>query len=157
MRSFKYIIALLVVTAFTFTANADEFRDRELSLNSFYQVQLEDLGHVDDARGDGIGIGATYYHTKHAGAAVSALVGEDFDGVLDQASIGIRLRYPVGPFAPYGLLDVIYDFRSDDHSYLAGGGIEYRLGRAALFGEVGRRLDYSGPDLTARVGVGWSF
>lgn len=157
MKAFKYLFTLLAALACITTATADAFRDRELSLQSFYQVQLEDLGHLDQARGDGIGIGGTYYHTRNIGGAVSALVGEDFDGVLDQCAAGIRLRYPIGSFAPYTLLDVIYDFRADDHSYLVGGGLEYRLGRAALFGEVGRRLDYSGPDLTARVGVGWSF
>ena len=158
MRPIKYILTLLTLTALTLTAQAQDFRDRELSLQSYYQVQLEDLGHVDQATGDGIGIGATYYHTRNIGLAASALVGEHFDGILDQAAVGLRLRYPLGPVAPYVLADVIYDFRTDAESYLIGGGLEYRFaGHVAVFGEVGRRLDYAGPDLTARVGVGWSF
>ena len=157
----KTIITLLMASCCIAVAAENEpaFQAREFSVDSFYQLKLDDRGHLDRMKGDGIGVGVSYYLTENIGGAVSVLADEHTGTPVDALSAGLRLRYPIGQVAPYALIDLRYDFRNDDTSYLLGGGVEWRpLDRWGLFGEAGYDLDSrSGDDIVARLGVRFRF
>jgi len=165
----KLLIPLLTITL-CFGAFAEDplditaegsslFKAHEFNSISYYQFRADDLGHLDSLRGDGVGIGASYYLTKHFGGFASVLADEHLSTPVDSLSFGLRARMPFNTLAPYALTDVIYDIRASDTSYLLGGGLEWRLSEHwGAFGEAGWEFDRDqGEGILGRLGASFRF
>lgn len=162
----KIIIAVIAIVTALPTQAEDMFTDGETSVDlagTYTAAQPGGPAEVFDTNarhGDfGVSVGVSHFLTKHIGLSLDATVPavDDVSGVLvENVSLGVVARLPLGKVAPYVEAGGGRDFETDRWTTHAGTGVEWRFTRN-LSSFVGARYTFASShgedDLQFRVGI----